>query len=390
MKKRIIALIIGVALLLLCGFLTAIGSLIGAISSEGMGGEAIFGDNVTLRRDETIDNDLVVMGGNFTMEEQSKVKGDLALFGGNVESQGSIDGDVAIFGGNLTLGSKAKVSGDIAVIGGNANVNEDALVTGRIHTTGGNLHRYKGGQKDNSAVAENDSSAKPTVSANPSHRQDDDDDDDNDDDDDDDGYSHYSGGNWSDGQYHRDSGRGFFGSIFHFVGNLLGAAMMTAVLVGIAFLVATFVPEQMKQVGDTAADEWLLSLGVGSATLFVSALLVVAICLLFPVLIWFAVAVATLFGWIAIGQLIGERVLIALEQPYSSFVASTITGVVVLSIIMHVPELLGPLWCIGGLLALTAVLVTFVVMAIGLGAVILTRFGTQSYPTVSLTKQPII
>lgn len=383
MKKRIIALIIGVAVLLLCGFLTAIGSLIGAISSEGMGGEAIFGDNVTLRRDETIDNDLVVMGGNFTMEEQSEVKGDLALFGGNVESDGSIDGDVAIFGGNLTLGAKARVSGDIAVIGGNANVNEEALVAGRIHTTGGNTHRYKTDQMGNSAVAENDSSASPTVSANPSHRHDERDDDD----DDNDGYSHYRGENWSDKEYYRESGRGFFGSIFHFIGNLLGAVITTAVLVGIAFLVATFVPEQMKEVGDTAAENWLLSLGVGIATLFVSALLVVAICLLFPPLIWFAVAVATLFGWIAIGQLIGERVLIALEQPYSSFVASTLTGVAVLSIIMHIPDLLGSLWCIGGLLSFTAFLVTFGVMATGLGAVILTRFGTQPYETtVSLTK----
>jgi hypothetical protein len=88
--------------------------------------------------------------------------------------------------------------------------------------------------------------------------------------------------------------------------------------------------------------------------------------------------VAALFGWIVIGQMIGERLLIATGQPFPNFILSTVVGVIVLTIVATMPVLswidcIGPIfWCLGWLVML-------IVGSTGLGAVILTRFGARPY-----------
>jgi hypothetical protein len=154
-------------------------------------------------------------------------------------------------------------------------------------------------------------------------------------------------------------------------------------LAAISWLVATFMPEQMKQVGDTVAEHGPVSFGLGLLTVIVSVAigipLLITICLAFiPILAYLLIGIATLFGWIVIGQLIGERLLTSAGRPYPNFVFSTVVGVLVLTVISEMP-IVGWIPCIGFIFWFIGFLIGTIVSLTGLGAVILTRFGTRPY-----------
>jgi hypothetical protein len=160
-------------------------------------------------------------------------------------------------------------------------------------------------------------------------------------------------------------------------------ALLLALAV-LGWLVAAFMPEQMKVVGDTLVESAPLSFGLGLLTsIFVTAIggvLLITICLAFiPPVAFLLLGIATLFGWIVAGQVIGERLLIATGQPYSNLVASTLLGVTALTLVAAMP-IIEMIPCLGFLLSLLGGLFGIIVALTGLGAVILTRFGTQPYP----------
>jgi hypothetical protein len=154
----------------------------------------------------------------------------------------------------------------------------------------------------------------------------------------------------------------------------------------ISWRVAAFLPEQMQTVGDTVAETPLLSFGMGALTallgaiLFIPlALLVVTICLaIVPFAVYTMLGVALLFGWIVMGQLIGERLLVTLERPLPSFAISTIVGVAILTIVSNMP-IIGVIPFIGWFFGFIRGLLGLVVALTGLGAVMLTRYGLRPY-----------
>jgi hypothetical protein len=77
-------------------------------------------------------------------------------------------------------------------------------------------------------------------------------------------------------------------------------------------------------------------------------------------------AIAGYFGWLCVGFLVGERILHALNARQITPIFAIVVGIVLLALIGAMP-------IVGGL-------VKFVVAMLGLGAVILTRFGTRPYP----------
>ncbi|MCP4284607.1 MAG: hypothetical protein GY792_09170 [Gammaproteobacteria bacterium] len=144
-------------------------------------------------------------------------------------------------------------------------------------------------------------------------------------------------------------------------------------------------PEQMMNVRRTVTDSTAVSFGLGLMTSLVfipiAALLLITICLaIFPIAAYALMGVGMLFGWIVIGQLIGERLLSSNGRPLPSFVLSTLVGVTVLTIVTNMP-VIGEIPFLGFLLGLVGSIVGLVVAMAGLGAVLLTRFGTRSYPT---------
>jgi hypothetical protein len=111
-----------------------------------------------------------------------------------------------------------------------------------------------------------------------------------------------------------------------------------------------------------------LSLGIGLLTTLLVALLaafLAVICIGLPVALVLIVGLlaAMLLGWIATGSLIGERLVVLLGRPAPSRVMSAVLGTGLISVVALVP-------CVGALLA-------FLAQSWGVGAVVLTRFGTR-------------
>jgi cytoskeletal protein CcmA (bactofilin family) len=313
-----------------------------ALAQGPDGGRVIFGNNFTLEAEQTVEGDVVVFGGNVTTEKSSTIEGDLAVFGGNVNINGQVEGDIAAIGGNVNLGETAVVEGDIALLGGQANVGDGAVVEGSI------VRPFNGGF-DTKFSHDFDFPEPPAPPKPPIP--------------------------WSESSSWSHRFINFFEDLAATVGFLL-------VMIVVSWLVAAFMPMQMKTVGDTILNAGPVSFGTGLLTILivlVSFLLVFTICLIFvPILAFLMLLIVGLFGWIVVGQLIGERLLIASGQPYPNFVVSTLVGVVILTIVAKMP-ILSWIPCIGIIFGLLGGLVTLIVAPTGIGAVVLTRFGTRPY-----------
>jgi hypothetical protein len=144
-------------------------------------------------------------------------------------------------------------------------------------------------------------------------------------------------------------------------------------------VVMLILPKQTSLVGQTVSTVPLPSAGVGLLTfavlLFVVPLLVI-ICIGIPLVVLLGVAflAAMLLGRVAIGALIGERLLTALKVKQSQPLLDVVVGIGLVELLAAVP-------CLGWLLGLTLWLV-------GLGAVVLTRFGTVPYEPLKRTQMP--
>jgi hypothetical protein len=351
MKRKIIAL-----------FITLMVSLMLATPAFAQGpsdaGRVVFGEDFTLKAEETINGDLVVFGGNVTTETSSTIDGSLVVFGGNAEINGDVDGDMVVFGGNVEV--NGTVDGDMGAIGGNVKLGENAVIEGDLGLVGGRVDRAEG------AVIEGD-----VQNVNQFD------------------YDFNPG---------RDDEHGFNGpvtppfisspisSFFSWVGRIVSDIFWTIslliVLSLITWLVAAFMPEQMMNVRHTIETSLPLSFGVGLVSSIVTAVsfvLVLTICLAFvPIIAAIVLGIATLFGWIVMGHLIGERLLVASGRPQPELIVSSIFGVCVLTVISNMP-VIGQIPFIGWLFGFLGFVLGLIISTIGLGAVLLTRFGNRSY-----------
>jgi hypothetical protein len=102
------------------------------------GGERIsFGSPVVVGAGEVVRGDVVSFGGPVTV--LGTITGDVASFGGPVEVSGEVRGDVASFGGPITI--SGSVSGDVASTGGPVRLLPGAHVGGDVASLGGPVER---------------------------------------------------------------------------------------------------------------------------------------------------------------------------------------------------------------------------------------------------------
>ena len=292
-----------------------------AWADDGQGQVVYPGSSIVVKPGEEIKSDVAVLGGSLDLREGGRIAGDVTVIGGNATVDGIIAGDFVVIGGSVELRSHAVVDGDWVTLGASATRAEGAVVHGqRIEGFQGRIPKIR---------------VWPFVSGaqSPFHWQ----------------WRTHGASNW-------------FGGLVNTILNAL--AMMT-----LGALLVFFLPKPMAQVGETVVKAPLASLGVGLLTLLalpVLLLILVVICVGIPVailLVLLAIA-AGIFGWIAIGAVVGQRFLAALKaQPVP--LLEVIIGVGLLALLASVP-------CLGWLLWL------LVVMA-GMGAVVLTRFGTLPY-----------
>lgn len=276
------------------------------------GGKVLFGENFTLKSGGTYRGDVVIFGGNLFLEKDSLLEGDAAIFGGWAEIAGTLEGELAVFGGNVRVKRTGRIKGDVAIMGGRVEKEEGGVIEGEVVEMVG-LRWLE----------------RPFPLPFP--------------------IPHYpSLGNWV---------SWLLGSGIRFVITLLA-------LIAASVLIISLWPEQVKVVAETLLTAPLESGGIGLATIVlgipVGLVLIVFACLGF--FVWLALLITGLFGLTALAYKVGERVMVASGAQRLSPIFQTILGVTLI-------HLLGLIPCLGFLLQL-------VVYSLGIGAVILSRFGT--------------
>ena len=282
----------------------------------------VFGGSYTLASGETLDGNLVVLGGNALLEQGSTVNGDVILMGGNLEANGSIEGNVVGLGGLVSLGGISFVKGDVTMIGAQLDKADGARVEGRVITSvrAPLTFTFPGGVQ----VPRFGVNVSPELS---------------------------------------------------FIGFFLKVLVWAA----LAVLVVLFLPEHTRRVGQTTVSQPLISGGLGLLTVVVLPVLMLALIvtiLLIPVsLLVAALAVlAWMFGLIALGLEVGKRLAELFKREWAPAAAAGAGTFVLILVLNGIREVVP---CVGWVAPALAGMV-------GLGAVLLTRFGMQVYPPVML------
>lgn len=309
-------------------FITALAFPAVALASppgaEPQDDKIVFGNNFTLASGQTLDGSLIVFGGNAVIQPNATVQGDIAVFGGNLDVNGLVERNLVVVGGNATLGDSAHVMGNVNTVAAALNRASGARIDGQVVT--GSNHPF---------------TFNPPTSL------------------------------FTPGQ----------GIVFHpitdfffTVGRILSQSLALAAL---AILVILFLPKQVERNANAVTSQPLMSAGLGLLTIIVAPLLLVLIMItiiLIPVSIlgFIALGLAGLFGWITIGIEVGKRLEQALNQKWHLAISAGL-GTFLMTLVVNS---IGEIPCIGWT-------VPFLVTLAGLGAVVLTRFGTQNYPPLS-------
>jgi hypothetical protein len=280
--------------------------------------KVVFGGSYTLASGETLDGNLVVLGGIAILEEGSQVDGDVLLAGGTLDISGEITGNVVALGGLADLKASTVIRGDVTMIGAHLQREAGAVVEGKVITNfNGPLSLdFPGGVR----MPQFEASFTP-----------------------------------------------FFDLLWFMFRVFMWAAL--------AVLVALFLPVQTKRTADAAVKQPLVAGGLGLLTVVITppALIILAITILLipaSLLAALLVAIAWMFGLISLGFEVGNRLAEMLKQEWAPPVSAG-AGTFVLILVINGVDALIP--CVGWLVPAIAGMV-------GLGAVILTRFGTQAYP----------
>lgn len=343
MKKAQLILALGLALLLTVWPVAAL-----AASPEAPRGDdrIIAGGTFTLAAGETHYGSLLVLGGVVSLEEGSRLVGDIVILGGTVTVEGEITGSMIAIGGVVRLTATVLIQGDLIAPGSVVTRDPAAVVEGQIIT------QFVAPQRPASPAVPPvpDVPSVPDVPALPSAPA-------------------------------APAPLEALGVVFSPLVQGFWFLLRAMVFAALAVVVSVFMPAHIQHTRAALVGQPLVSGGLGLLVLL--ALMPVAFflgitILLLPVaaLLVLAVGVAVLFGWVALGDEIGQRVGLAFRQTWSP-AAQVGVGTFVLTF------LAGSLGAV--FVEFFGALVTFLLAALGLGGVVLTRFGTRAYVS-SLTE----
>ncbi|MGD8815257.1 MAG: polymer-forming cytoskeletal protein [Anaerolineales bacterium] len=292
-----------------------------AMAAGPMDTKIILGSDYTLESGETLESDLLILGGNAELETGSVVEGSVFVMGGNIEIAGMVEGDLGVLGGNVSLLSTAVVEGDVAGLGGNISRSPGAVIEGDFNPNFGlDIDAPVWGFPRGIDLP----NFTRIVTVSP----------------------------WI--------------SIFWFLFRVL-------VMAGLAALVVMFWPAATSRTGEAAIGYPLPAGGLGLLTIIAGPIMLVILLitiLLSPVaLVGFVILVAAaVFGWIAIGFETGKRLCASMKSELPD-PAMAALGTLLISLVAGGIDFIP---CVGWL-------APFLIISLGLGAVILTRFGTQQY-----------
>lgn len=280
--------------------------------------KVVFGGTYTLESGQVLDGNLIVFGGSATLEVASRVQGDVVVFGGTLDAQGEITGSVIGIGGLITLDNTASVGKDVVVFGANLDQALGAEIEGEV------LNGLTG----------------PLALSIP-------------------------------GEMRIPRFQLSFNPVFQFAWFMI-RVFLWAIL---AVVLVLFLPRQFAQISHTAIHQPLISGGLGLLTVlilpvFLLILLITLICSPLSLLGVLLLSVAWGFGLIALGLELGNRLAAMMKQDWAPALSAGV-GTFLLILVLNGLQAVIP--CFGWVFPALAGVV-------GLGAVLLTRFGTQVYP----------
>lgn len=301
------------------------------VMAQGFGGDrVVLGEDYTLRSGEVLDGNLAVLGGTAQIEADATVRGDVTVAGGVLIVDGRITGNVSLMGGTIRLNETAVVEGDLASFAGSVEQATGAEVRGDFFR----------GLRTPSRM-----DPAPVIPDLPGSET---------------------------------TPRSWLSRFISWQLGTIGSILLMGLLGIVLVLVA---PRAVGRVASATAIQPALTFAVGFLTLVVGslagAILLVACGL--GLLVWLALIAAGILGWIGVALWIGQRMLGALRLHTASATGEVIAGVVVITLLARLP------WCFGWLAWL-------IFVSWGLGAVVVTRFGTQDAqgPTSTMSRLPPI
>ncbi len=287
-------------------------------------GRVIIGQDFTLKSGDSINGDLVVIGGQVDIQQSAAVNGDVVIIGGSLQIDGKATGNAVVIGGVVEMGSQSSVAGDLVTVGGTLNRAEGSQVGGNVVTNLPPPHIAV------PVVPVTPQAEMPSLPPSPGLQLD--------------------------------------------LGPLGTAASIFIQAIGLAalgMLLTLFLHPQLDRVAQAVTRRPLVSGSIGLLTILLAPITIVILVvtiLLIPIALAAVVllVLAWLFGVVAFGMEVGDRFTKAVHRTWEP-VLSTGLGTFLLGIVIGAINLIP---CVGWLAPL-------IVGLVGLGAAVITRFGTQ-------------
>lgn len=304
--------------------------------------QVVMGGSYILKSNETLNGNLIVIGGTARVENDAVVNGSIILLGGQVTVNGIVEKNIHLFAGSASVSDSAIVLGDVYLVSSVLDKSDNADIRGEIKE-GGSL-------PSGFVIPEKPSTITPAKPVLP-------------------------------------SGEGLLGKLANFMASLLSIFFFSIVSACVAMLIALFVPRHINRVSNAiVASPWVGFL-VAVLTIIAFPIIVVILAItiiLSPVavLTTVALALACYLGWVALGTELGTRIAHLFKTTWAMPVSAGM-GTLIMGLVLGVISLIP---CVGWL-------VVSLIVLIGLGGVILTRFGTRLYgsmgnePTASQSTQ---
>lgn len=296
--------------------------------------------NTVVASGETVNNEIVLFDDDLDVEEGATVNGNVTLFNGDAYVAGTINGDLVLFSGDLEAASTAVLNGQCVVMNGHV---EDNTESGLRCTKVDNLSNFIPALSNLPGVASVWRSASSEVNVEMPQRS--------------------------------------------FFANLAEAVVSGLLMGALAFVVGSLLPQHLGQVQHTIRQKPLASGAVGLLTavavpsliailsVISAILLLVCIGILgFGLVLALALGLAAglLFGWIAVGNLVGQWLAGPLKLKDRRVAVTAALGTLIITFFINLLEGIPYIFGEG--------LISAIALFLGLGAVALTQFGSKMYP----------
>ncbi|MCL7454384.1 MAG: polymer-forming cytoskeletal protein [Anaerolineae bacterium] len=366
---------------------------------EADGGRIFVNEDVTLQPGEVFEGDLGVFDGSLTIPADSVVRGDVFVASGDARIAGRIDGDLAVIAGKLVLEEGARVEGDVFATGGDADIagriggdlasmfggaglGSTAVIEGDLMVLSGRLDREAGARILGEELPEVRLPDLPLLPDRPRGQD----------------LPRVTPQVPSWPAFPRQPT--LRQEVGDFVGRAFGAGLMSLLFIGLGLLVVLIWPRTTQRVAECVRLMPLQSFGLGLLTFFIAAglealagvlmivvimvaaalistvilipvgllLILLSVLLLLPVPV--ALAGAMVLGWVALAEVIGQRVTGLLRASNVKTLGNVLVGLIITVLVAALLWILKPICCGWPFVILLS--------SVGLGAVFHTRFGRQS------------